>query len=343
MKKFFLIAAAAAMVLSSCSKNVVSEDTSDSNAINFGTYSGRSVTKAGTEFAKTTALPANTSFGVYAYAATADLTATSFLANFMKNVSVKYDGVSAIDTTSYKYIGTKYWPKANGIKLSFFAYYPVATATNGIVPSENGLGAFTFTAAPAVGSQVDFMVSDVKNDMIYDDTNKGIVDLLFHHTLCQVNVQTKLDQNVSGINVTVGSVQFNGVSTSGTFTPTYDPTTHKTKIDATDWSSVGTEKDIPFVIPTPVTVTADGWSTFGDGNTLLVVPQTLVAGSDLITVKYYINGIENTATVKLPADTTWEPGKKYSYNITIHLFYSSEDPESDKYKVQFTAGVVDWV
>jgi hypothetical protein len=62
MKKFFLIAAAAAMVLSSCSKNVVSEDTSDSNAINFGTYSGRSVTKAGTEFAKTTALPANTSF-----------------------------------------------------------------------------------------------------------------------------------------------------------------------------------------------------------------------------------------------------------------------------------------
>jgi predicted small secreted protein len=39
MKKFFLIAAAAAMVLSSCSKNTVSEDTSAGNAIGFGTYS----------------------------------------------------------------------------------------------------------------------------------------------------------------------------------------------------------------------------------------------------------------------------------------------------------------
>jgi hypothetical protein len=55
MKKFFLIAAAAAMVLSSCSKNEVSENTSESNLIGFSTYTGRATKADGSFVPKGTA------------------------------------------------------------------------------------------------------------------------------------------------------------------------------------------------------------------------------------------------------------------------------------------------
>ena len=67
MKKFFLIAAAAALVVSSCSKNTVSEDTSDVNAIGFGTYSNKATKSSSTLIANGSKLTNNTKFGVYGY------------------------------------------------------------------------------------------------------------------------------------------------------------------------------------------------------------------------------------------------------------------------------------
>src|SRR5574344_1202286 len=143
MKKDFLIAAAAAMVLSSCSKNEVSENNSESNLIGFSSYTGRSATKANGSFVPkgTTMLPTGSQFGVYCYhtGATA-FVGTSEKANFMLNQLVTYNGTQTEtdknDKNKYTYSPSRYWPSDGASNLlSFIAYYPFVdgTPTEGLI------------------------------------------------------------------------------------------------------------------------------------------------------------------------------------------------------------------
>jgi hypothetical protein len=375
MKKFFLIAAAAAMVLSSCSKNTVSEDTSDANAINFGAYSGRA-TKAGDAFATSTALPENTSFGVYGYSAINNHWAIGdFLANFMENSKVTYNSGNAALSASYSGTETKYWPKTNGIMLSFFAYYPynASVAYTPITPatstsSAKGIGSFAFTPATDPANQVDFMVSDVEPNLTYataptltGSTEDGVVALNFHHTLTQVNIKAKLDQVVDGLTVTVGDVKFTDIKTTGKLTmgytaPVYDALGNiTTKSETTyDWGTTVTG-DGSYKIPTASPVqTLNGTAqligkTDKYAATILAMPQTFAGTSAKLEFHYTISDGTNTkdcvAYLDLSKGTDWIMGKNVTYSLTLKLFYDHNDEIADgkTYTVRFTASVDNWV
>jgi hypothetical protein len=354
MKKFFLIAAAAAMVLSSCSKNTVSEDTSDTNAIGFGTYTGRSITKADGTFVNNdikTDLPNNSIFHVLGYAATSDLSESNFKDNFQFG-NVTFDG------SSYTYSPMKYWPKADGIKISCYAYYPVNSNVAATAPSSN-LGSYTVTAPADPTMQSDFMISDVEPNMTYSTSTSisgsakdGEVALLFHHMLTQLGVKVKLDQVIDGITVTVKSIDFMNLYSKGVCTPSYDPNTGKTSFA---WGGQNTTYAGNVSLPMPTTpVVLDGtnFKTVADGNNaaLLLIPQTIAKGTKIAHIVFTVS--DGTTAKDVPADIVtpngasddtveFVLGTRLTYNVTFKLFYDSTD-ENGKYAITFTAQVAPW-
>ena len=168
MKKFFTLAAVAALVLSACAK-VETEKPVVDEPIAFGAYAGNALTKAGAYGELTTDALKTSGFGVFAYQTTGDYT-SSAEPNFMYNTKVS--------TASWTYSPIKYWPNqiANGgtdsqdpkaqavqaDKVTFFAYAPhvTATASTGVVAStDEGIIALTSNAT-AGDPKVTYKVSN---------------------------------------------------------------------------------------------------------------------------------------------------------------------------------------
>lgn len=144
MKKFYLIAAAAAAVLAAgCAKNEVIQNQGPGDAVSFGVYVPKTVTKAGTPGTMTlnsdgTTQLINTGFGVFATYSDHSNYASTTGPNFMYNQEVTYA------TDHWTYTPTKYWPNEtindnngaigpdleNADKLSFFAYAPYVDDPN---------------------------------------------------------------------------------------------------------------------------------------------------------------------------------------------------------------------
>ncbi len=128
MKKTIIFVAAAAFVLAGCSKSETFVKNYDEDAVSFGAYSGRTITKAGpTDDMNLDALK-SLGFGVFAtYSGTADYSEATN--DFMYNQLVNHNG------TEWTYSPIKYWPNptngqaADAQKVSFFAYAPYAEPT----------------------------------------------------------------------------------------------------------------------------------------------------------------------------------------------------------------------
>lgn len=123
MKKLVFFAAVAVLVLASCAKTETYVKATFDDAVTFGAYSGRTITKAGaTEDMNLDSLK-SIGFGVFAtYSATDTFTVATN--DFMYNQKVNHDG------TAWTYSPIKYWPNptngqnADDQKVSFFAYAP---------------------------------------------------------------------------------------------------------------------------------------------------------------------------------------------------------------------------
>lgn len=127
MKRFTILAAIAALVLGACTKTEINFEQTEADAINFGAYSGRSVTKAGPTDDMNLKALATHGFGVFAtYSGVDDFSAANN--NFMYNQQV----TSADEGANWTYEPVKYWPNptngqpADVQKVSFFAYAPYA-------------------------------------------------------------------------------------------------------------------------------------------------------------------------------------------------------------------------
>ena len=136
MKKLVFFAAVAALVLASCAKNETYVRVTDENAVSFGAYSGRTITKAGSTDDMTLANLASNGFGVFAtYSGTANFSEATN--DFMFNQQVTS---ATAPYTEWTYAPIKYWPNptngtsADAQKVSFFAYAPFCepSGTTGI-------------------------------------------------------------------------------------------------------------------------------------------------------------------------------------------------------------------
>ena len=334
MKKYFAIAALAALALASCGKNDVPETTG--NAISFNTYSA-TATRAngsfvsGTDFSSVAA--ADQIIGVYAWntgaTAWADYTMTK--PNFFSadnGVAVTLQGNGG--TASATYDPVRYWPtdKANN-KLTFFAYYPHTSKASGLTVNDDAaaIPTFEFTVQDAAADQVDFMVADPVADQTYDSNtaDKGTVPFVFKHKLTQVKVYVKLSAEYAGATVKLDSLAFSGLKNKGTYT--YDATAA-----ISNWSA--TSGDASYTVfnnaagaalstteqqagPTALSATGD------NAYIMLLLPQELTNAK--YSIKYSVDYGDGNVVVNrfkdqaLKTDTVadWAPNKNVKYTFSI--------------------------
>lgn len=180
MKKFYLIAAAAAAVLvAGCAKNEVIQTQGPGDAVSFGVYVPKTVTKAGAVGTMTlntegTTKLTDTGFGVFATYSDGGSYASTTGPNFMYNQEVTWTPATPPAAGgTWGYTPTKYWPNetihdsndaygpAAADKLSFFAYAPYVDA---------GADAWGITGLTAKNATTDpkvtFAISDDPSESV---------------------------------------------------------------------------------------------------------------------------------------------------------------------------------
>ena len=147
MKKSIILAAVAALVLAGCAKNETFVKVTDQDAVSFGAYNGRAITKAGPTDDMNLKALAQHGFGVFAtYSGTNDFSEATN--DFMFNQQV----TSADEGSTWTYSPIKYWPNptngqaADAQKVSFFAYAPYADPAAATADNTYGITGFSIDA-----------------------------------------------------------------------------------------------------------------------------------------------------------------------------------------------------
>ncbi len=197
MKKIFFATLAVAALALSCQKNeVVVENPTLNQAIEFSTYSANAPQTKGVIMDDTKLK--NDSFGITAfYTGTmpmADWTKTT--PNFMHNQLVSYN------VTSWAYTPIKYWPTMDDDMVSFYAYAPYANSTNGIVlPAKDkatDVTSLTFTVADKAADMIDFVAANAIDETQNQNAEggRGPVTFNFHHELSRLAFMVKASENL---------------------------------------------------------------------------------------------------------------------------------------------------
>lgn len=318
MKKFFVLAAAAALTLASCAKvETITKVNDDQKAISFSNYAPKALVKADSDYyVASTTLINNADFDVWGWYTANDVSfngsnGTAYFSDSNEWYTVTYKtGGNADGATNVYPDGARYWPTGETPdKLSFYAYYP--SNASGIT-APDGLGAFTFTTQAAAADQVDFMVADVVKDQLYEATNSGTngtVNLNFKHQLTKVQVKFRTSPaivNDANTNIVVNSASFKNIVKSGTLTSSYDGSA-----TSTVWSNNAYVDDdailADYTIAVPagnLTATAANSGVEAD-DIFLLVPQDMLINTNpkaqYITVTWTVttNGVPTQNTKKI--------------------------------------------
>ena len=263
-------------------------------------------------------------------------------------VSVEYDSTPKIWKPSQIY----YWPLQGS--LTFFAYYPATLTSPAFDLSAKQFSIGSFTVNTTVSEQKEVLVSSFAEDQTSASTQQYVfgagegqnsgsnhgVQIQFKHTLSQIVFTAAADATVFGrglsfkINdITVGA---RGTSAGMTVVPGSTPSwTAPTTLATFDILSA----DFPNAEVTGgVAANWLGSSQSSQiGSALLMIPNADFEGAsgtaddDYFTVTYTLyrtsDGLNmGSKTVKLwfkdnktSPVTNWQPGKKYTYRLTIGL------------------------
>ncbi len=246
MKKSFFLGfiALATLTMMSCSNDETTAALYEDNAIEFGTYAGRTPQKApGKE--TTTATVESDGFGVSAvYTGQANYSGT-LKPNFMYNQLVDKK------TDTWAYSPVKYWPTTQGDKLSFFAYAP-HNASNVTLTGEAGDPTTLTYKLNDTGANEDFVAAALYN-VTAGKTTPEVVKFVFNHELTRLSIQARANDDTKGTNnplenethVVIKSMTFDGTAkfpteatykydaknyaagSHGTWTPTATSTDYK--------------------------------------------------------------------------------------------------------------------
>lgn len=188
MKKVILGFAACALVLSSCTENDILENEPVAQKIEFSNLNDR-VTKA--------ANADKDNYGVYA------LWSVESPAWYIPNLEVKTTVSGETETDSYD--GAFYWPVGEGQTLSFYAYAPYKTDTEGVTEGVVTLPAATPTSPIGTSLDITYKVKPTVNEdftiatptggINYNNTaNK--VTLSFNHMLSKIKIVPVLSEEL---------------------------------------------------------------------------------------------------------------------------------------------------
>jgi hypothetical protein len=329
MKKLFFIAAIASAALVSCTKNEVAQ-TATQQEITFASPVVGAATKAIPGELSGANYPTGELFNVYAVWHKEDFAgwtgANTSL--YMDDVQTKYD-----DTfNGWRPIDRHYWPK-NG-KMTFAAYSPSDINATSHSYGAAGLSLTGFQVEASAANHVDVLYSkrsyNKQKGSANENTPYDEVDIDFMHALSSIQFTAKTAANYGTTVIKLKNISLFGVNSKGNFAETIDEATPGTYKATPTWSlqSVPVDEANAYVYydySSGQTLSDAAWVMNGQANQtdLICLPQTLPATAT-IKVKYSINPPGDTTPevdITLPVTITgsWEPGKRYTYHLTLAL------------------------
>lgn len=346
MKKFFIIAAAALVAITACTK-IEDIDTAPAKKITFQAASYVPQTKANVSI-----MPEFTSFPCKAFLHAAGYSETQNMFGPDGETIYAYTSGDAVTTTSSQVAywapsHDYYWPKDATSYVNFVAWYdkndaPTTSTETSLVWSNRTINtddnilfadeAWHYKQNPAGQYKMDGSVSEG-------------VPMLFHHALAQLCIKanvTKASEGNTSWDVTLSDITLAGVFNKGTLSLTNsDLGSTGTKAWTGSWATSGDAGSVAMSdVDTPLTTAAVDVLTMQN-----VLPQT-VTDDVVLNFKYNIsykyNGTEYahekiTAALQLNnitnAISAWEMNKKITYTITIN-------PETTVIRID--PAMVDW-
>ena len=346
MKKYLIIAAAAALTLAACAKIENYSETNDELIpIAFSNYAPKALSKVGDTYISGTTLVNNKEFAVYAWQ-TANATwlgVNPGTPNFMNPAVVTYknDNTTGEGNT---YSPVRFWPAGDTpANLSFTAYYPYGGDGITAPTFASGVGSYAFTAQSTPAAMVDFCVADVVNDQTYGHTNKtagdnykGTVNLPFKHMLTKVQFKFK---KATGLGTTtvieLVDAELSGIKNAGTLNATYaqnaSPAVNALGTTTYTWASVsgaaGYEVTLNQADPESGSeiVLTESASTVHNDDIFLMVPQTIATATQKLTVTWNVKVYDTAANATANNGT----GLLSSTPNTAVLSFYSDLKESD--------------
>ena len=316
MKKI-LMAAVAALAITSCSQNEEFERQDSNNEISFNTgvsnvTRGAMVTSG--SFKKFTA---------YAYINTGTFAGTTIADLISGEVYTK--GADWVQGTSNKY----YWPTAAENKVTFFGYGESTTAT--YAKAQGSFPTLTYTILDDVATQEDLVIAQELDKV---KPANGSISLTFKHSLTQVYFKLKADDNA--LDYEVKKIAIVGAKNKGIFT--FDGTA---TLGSWATASDATAKTYELIPTGDRGKVAKGASTVVALNdaaeAMVLLPQ------DLTGVKIQVTYIAKNGDVEVHSaaepvewalNGEWEIGKKIAYVLTL---------SGDKVTVTGSADDASWI
>ena len=187
-------------------------------------------------------------------------------------------------------------------KLKFYAVYPYMDGTNAkqklVQPTAGSLPYIAFEASTDIANQTDLMTAETAV-LNYTPTGGAphVVPLKFYHALTAIRFG--IGRNLSW-NKTIKSIEFKGVYKNAQYnlaTKTWNNhgSTENFKLDNINASTSGTQNSV----------------IVKDGNTFLMVPQTVPAGAKIVIT--FTDGTHITANI---GGKKWKAGTTKTYMMT---------------------------
>ena len=301
MKKIVILAALAAVAMTSCSKE--GDNVSQTNAIEF-----RGVTEK-TRASLVDGLGEFTNFFVHAYKEETTLPSTF---DFMAGTPVHRTAPLA---ATWTYSPVKYYP-TDGSYVSFYAYAPIKdiNMTNPVVAA--GEVSFDYTV-PA-----DQSVSNTATDLLVaaaPELTAGTVAFVFDHALSAVNfTATSAAANPQELIFTISKAEIIEVFNEGTFE--YD----NTAAVVGTWATTGSEVTYKSSVRNVAVAVGDSETLLSANDYLMVLPQDVTASSKVVITYSVMDGagdyIYNNEELELDFPVTFtafEMGKRYNFTFTF--------------------------
>lgn len=367
---FLIVAAIAGVMLTGCSKEEIANvETSKQNAIGFNVVNSNAESRA---TPITSSNITTTDFDVFAFTKNGSAFMGQEDDDFMHHSGVKI----VYDNGSWNYNNPDdlhYWPNTD-TPLDFYAISPASLVNNDPALHytwniKHDSQTIFYSCLDEYGTSTDENMH-ANHDVMYGiakdqkkDTNSGKVKFTFKHTLSQVVFQAKTI--LSTLEVEINDIKLCQKKMSGYFTFPTDAATEPTSANWTlaggniiGWHDVYAARNKAISINNTV-------KDITSQNPLFVIPQKLTkwdlaANTSIHSAKdahqsyleitckikqsgVYVFGSESAyATLYVPFEADWQPGKRYIYTLIFGGGYD-ENGNQILTPITFDAETTDWV
>src|SRR5574344_409291 len=296
MKKYFIMAAIAAVTLASCSTaddEVATNPskTTDPVAVTLSNTLSKATTRAATDL-QGTAINSSVAVGVCVFptGTTALGTAPNYVGYW--NSSFTSDGAGALS------IATPIYYPVNGANVDIYAYAPVNAGY-----AVGDITALSFSVKPDQSAEADYLASDlICASKITTTSTTATKELSFTHSLAKITVSLQPDATPT---ITKAQLKTAKIELLNTYLgSTFDLTT-KTVAVVTNGVATGTV----------IAKTAEQNTI--SSSSAIIIPQTLAINTQFIKITIgtteYVYSIPSTPTTGM----TFAGGNDYKYTITV--------------------------